>query len=254
MDKNKRYRANDKVIPTNAVLLWIIWVLTMVFLFPGLWHSVDEYAPPDNILSVREESGASWESLEQLNVFTSESGNKHLAPDTKGYYSFIIANEANYPVSYVLNVSDENIHHVPILFRLKDGEGNYLVGSEEEWKDITFLEAINGHMEYQAEKKYTLDWHWAPYSDTIDTAIGIIAQNKLVYTLNFLVLSEQAGAVVSSGAFRFGFGWTDCWLAFLVTLLLLAVILTVTTLVVRYLNKKKYERKMQDTQETAKQM
>lgn len=138
-----------------------------------------------------------WSQIEDLDVFSNPKfkGEKIIAPNSSGSYSFTLKNTANFSIDYEINMLDQNIYKLPMEFRLKKG-GSY-IGGLSKWMDIKELEKITGHLDINARQELTLDWRWnGNLNDANDTAVGLAAaQNEEVkYILNFRVTAVQAGA------------------------------------------------------------
>lgn len=135
----------------------------------------------------------------------SGSGDKVIAPGTKGYYKFNFKNVGNIAVDYncSINVSFDTtgivgINDLPITVRLKDYEGKYLIGSENKWEKISEVQkftdsAIIGKNSYVF---YEFEWCWAFESgnDELDTLLGNISSNgmaKLVVDLSATAVQSE---------------------------------------------------------------
>jgi len=183
---------------TTAVLLVILYLCIFTCAAFSMGYSTDLYQNLENIVVAKESlSQKRWNTLVQLNIFE-DSSNFVLAPGSHGTYSFDISNDVNFPVVYDISIRDENVAKVPMLFRLKNADGNYVVGGQTEWADIAELQQIHGALDYAQSTSYTLDWAWQGDKDTQDTASGIAARQKALYILNFEILSEQNGAPIES--------------------------------------------------------
>lgn len=171
-------------------------LLLMVMLF-GIFAAYviaateENYIPVDNVLVVKESSGKQWSQLGHLNIFDQETeGETIIKPFCFGSYTFTIENKVNQPFRYELTITDENLAQIPMEFRLKGSNGNYIVGSSSQWVGIEDLSDIAGLDERWTSASYTIDWRWKGDQDAIDTDAGIYAQNGAVYTLNFIVQIE----------------------------------------------------------------
>ena len=192
-------RTEWKTLPVmTAVFLLILSLITMVSAAFVIEYISDLFESVESAIYVKEEKTQKrWNSLIQLNVFDDLS-NAVLKPGNSGSYGFEVHNNAEYPIYYELNITDKNIAKVPMQFRLKDGAGNFLVGSEKIWVAISELSKIPGTLDYKDFDTYILDWLWDGTNNTVDTNAGIIAQNKVLYILNFELIAEQNGAPMNS--------------------------------------------------------
>lgn len=177
-----------------------VWVLLTAFLAaPGIARTQAAADTADEALIVVEEgSGERWSRLTRLNIFSNPKygGEKIIAPMSAGAYEFTVQNSARFPFAYTMKISDENPAGIPLLFRLRNGNG-YLVGNETEWATIDGLIDIAGELDRESEDTYTLEWKWTGDDDPLDTSIGIIARESgAEYVLNFNITAEQTGPAV----------------------------------------------------------
>lgn len=138
-------------------------------------------------------SNSQWSHMSQLDIFASleetENG-KILHPQSSGSYTFYIANTYTNPISYILDITDENIAKIPIVFRLKSN-GEYIYGSDSEWVSINSFDLVEGGIQSKARQEFIIDWKWEGNNDAIDTASGIMAQDGISYILNVNVTTER---------------------------------------------------------------
>ena len=195
-------RAPCRLLICALVLLILCCLLTA----PTIGITEAAFNTAGDALIVKEVTGQSWMQLSQLNIFGQDSSeNKVIAPTSSGSYTFTIENSARYPFIYTVMISDENIAQIPMQFRLRNHEGDFIIGSESEWVSITDLEGITGELPYQSSTDYTLDWLWPGIDNEADTASGVEAQEEAVYTLNFNIAAEQSGdAILPDGPAQTG--------------------------------------------------
>ncbi len=111
----------------------------------------------------------------------SSKGDDVIAPGTQGEYTFRLKNTEDVELyySFVIDglLSVENAEHlIPVQVRLKGADGEYLIGSDDEWEDIINLHDISdaGTLKGNSSRYYSLEWQW-PFDcgdDAFDTMLG----------------------------------------------------------------------------------
>ena len=179
-----------------SVFLLIIY-LCVLCIVPLIGSTEASLNTNNSIIVLRERDG-NVNSLGQLNIFSEDDKEGIIAPMGYGSYTFTVENGANFDLDYVLTISDENIHSIPMVYRLKDGVGKYLIGNEESWVSVSEMEAVSNLLSYKGFDEYTLDWAWKTESNLSDTELGVLAQSgKIEYVLNFNIVAEQNGDFVN---------------------------------------------------------
>lgn len=198
----KKIKISSEQIMALAITFAFLALVFGVFAMPYMGVSRPGMGARDNAIAVKEvNTQQRWDLIEQLNVFNDvdTKGEQIIAPDSSGSYPFTIKNDAKFAVKYTLNVFDENLAEVPMVFRLSTDAGTYLCGSEYLWVPVEGLQNVSGKLDYQATDGYVLEWKWAGDSDEVDTAIGVLAQQGMIYTLNFKISAIQNGPAVGYG-------------------------------------------------------
>ena len=107
---------------------------------------------------------------------TSSGEHKVIAPGTRNEHILYITNEfdfaLDYKISYTSSFGDEII--LPILVKLRNNEGKYLIGSESTYGHVKDLKTVDlntvGSNRYQY---YVFEWYWPFESDDEnDTLLG----------------------------------------------------------------------------------
>lgn len=177
-----------------------VTLLTAFFTAPAIAKTRAASDIADEALIVMDDrAGERWSRLTCLNIFSNPDygGGKLVAPMDGGTYEFTVQNNARFPFTYRMDITDENVDGIPMQFRLRDETGKYLVGDADEWSDIVALSDIQGNLEQQASTRYTLEWRWPGDNDPLDTSIGIkAAAGNVQYILNFNITAVQSGPAV----------------------------------------------------------
>ena len=168
-----------------------------------------------------------WETDTNVNIFSayyvneegvitvqSSSNDKVVAPGTSGYYRFDLKNTGNVALDFTCLVTTSVVingaefENLPIVMRLRDYKGNYLIGSADEWEcfDKVSMDTHNMTLGKASYVYYELEWRWAfesevEGSDEFDTFIGNVAAGEGVYlTIDIATTATQStNADVSGG-------------------------------------------------------
>lgn len=189
-------KASTMLLPVLLILL----LLCSLLVAPAIGTTEAAFGTAGDALIVKEASVQDWTQLSQLNIFNQagSDGSRVIAPYSSGSYTFTIENSASFPFRYCVDVTDENLAQIPMLFRLRDHDNKYILGSGTEWVPISALKGIQGDLSHRSSTEYTLDWMWSGTDNSADTASGIFAQSGAVYTLNFNIHAEQSGPAVGT--------------------------------------------------------
>ena len=122
-----------------------------------------------------------WTQISTIDLFKKA---EKLAPGSEGVYRFYVKNGVDASLRYKMSISEENhaAGAIPLEYRLKDGDGNYVAGSADNWLQADALEAVWVNLGKTGIVQYTLEWRW-PYesgtgetlaeNDAADTALGM---------------------------------------------------------------------------------
>ena len=122
-----------------------------------------------------------WTQISTIDLFKKA---EKLAPGSEGVYRFYVKNGVDASLHYKMSISEENhaAGAIPLEYRLKDGDGNYVAGSADNWLQAEALEAVWVDLAKTGIVQYTLEWRW-PYesgsgdtlaeNDATDTALGM---------------------------------------------------------------------------------
>jgi len=111
-----------------------------------------------------------WGQTTQLEIFYNDYFNDiKIAPGVSGEYSFEITNGRGNKIKYNIRLSDMNNYNINMKYRLKK-DGEYVVGDNENWKNVSDINYNNQQLNINKSDKYILEWKWED-SDN-DTLIG----------------------------------------------------------------------------------
>ncbi len=168
----------------------------------------------------------------------SESGAKLIAPGTSNRYNFYVNNTGNVPIEYLMTAeaiinakANGKSYTIPMEARFYNQDGQYLIGSENNWSDMNDMNDIADQKELSVDhyNKYTLEWRW-PFEgdDEFDTLLGNLAAegNELEVIVNLKVTAtadtDAAGGIPKTGDTKNVAWWTGVSVcsAFLIVLIL----------------------------------
>ncbi len=181
---------------------------------------------------------ASYDNESGDMTVNSESGVKVIAPGTSNRYNFYVNNTGNVPIEYVMTAkaiinatADGKSYNIPLEARFYNQNGQYLLGTENNWSEMKDMKNIEDQKELSVDhyNKYTLEWQW-PFEgdDEFDTLLGNLAAegNELEVIVNINVVAtadtDAAGGLPKTGDTKNIAVWTGLCVcsAFLFVLLL----------------------------------
>lgn len=123
----------------------------------------------------------SYENGEGEVTVKSGNGDKVIAPGTSHSFIFSLQNTADTGLDYQMEVEayfaiEGGNENIPVELRLRDYNGNYLIGTAHEFEDLSDVNVATGSGSISAGyiAPYTIEWQWPFESgdDAYDTAIG----------------------------------------------------------------------------------
>lgn len=125
----------------------------------------------------------------QLNIFSNEkfSGQKVIAPMSKGTFNFVVRNDTNEDVVYHVKFVDEMNNFVNMKYRLKL-DNIYIRGNQDKYIEIKELDVEDVILPKDSVSIYTLEWYWES-DDEKDTYAGTQKDDQY-YTLNLYIFSQ----------------------------------------------------------------
>ena len=230
-----------------ACRILAVLLLLLVFLSGSiLTIRLGDFLPNDTniIFLIPKEPGAEsadpnnvWETDTDVNIFSAYSINDEgvitvqssnddnvVAPGTSGYYRFDLKNTGNVALDFTcllttnVEIKGAEFDELPILIRLRDYKGNYLIGSKDKWEcfDKASMEEHAMTIGKGSYVYYELEWRWAfesenSNSDEFDTSIGNISADKGVFlTININTTATQSdeadvlGGIISNDDIKTG--------------------------------------------------
>lgn len=128
-----------------------------------------------------------YENGEEVITVASDSEDKVIAPGTDNSYTFRLKNTGNVSLNYSVMLEVElsdNVTYIPMEVRMRDFNGFYCIGSEEEYAPLEELDGLQDHNTLGAGyyAYYTLEWQWPFESgdDEYDTYLGNLATDEPV--------------------------------------------------------------------------
>lgn len=129
----------------------------------------------------------------------SGNGEKVIAPGTENTYEFALENTGNVALDYTVTMEawfgtkgDPEAIRIPVLARVTDYKGNYLLGTAEAKADVLGLNDVKQSASLGVSKvaPYTLEWEW-PFEtdDAYDTWLGNLAAQGEDITLTIKIMT-----------------------------------------------------------------
>lgn len=203
MEKEK----NNKIF-FNILAVILLFLILLTFLI--LIVRIGNFAPIDkntiflvekNFRVATDDKDKIWDTKSDIDIFDSsitnkdeivivksENGDNLIAPGTFNEYTFNLKNTGNIAIDYDVNMRailkinnvESSFENFPIVVRLKNYNGEYLLGNAETWLSI---EEINdfldkGILGVNNYAYYTLEWKWDGKDDKLDTALGTSAVSR----------------------------------------------------------------------------
>lgn len=142
----------------------------------------------------------SYENGEGQVTVNSHNGEKVIAPGTENEYIFTLKNTGNVGLDYTLEMEayfSDGEKIIPVVARVVDYEGNYLVGSADSFADVLTLNSVSeaGSLSAGYIAPYTLQWQW-PFEgdDEYDTWLGNMAADEdITLTIVIRTTAEYGG-------------------------------------------------------------
>ena len=240
-EQGNMFNQKIKIKKKTSKLAWACRILAVLLLFlvfisgSVLAIRLGDFLPDNmNIIFLipKEPSSESsdpnvvWETDTNVNIFSayyingdgvitvqSSSDDKVVAPGTSGYYRFDLKNTGNVALDFTclvttsIVINGAEFENLPIVIRLRDYKGNYLIGSADEWEcfDKVSMDTHNMTIGKASYVYYELEWRWAfesevEGSDEFDTFIGNVSADKGVYlSINIATTATQSDKADASG-------------------------------------------------------
>lgn len=152
----------------------------------------------------------SYENGEAVVTVESDDEDRVVAPGTENDYTFCLKNNTTAALSYTMSVeayfTPADVQ-IPVETRMKNYDGDWLVGGASAWEEFTALDGVEDAATLSANSYayYTLEWQWPFESgdDEYDTLLGNTAVDEdLTLTVVIRTVAEQdvSGDAESSGS------------------------------------------------------
>lgn len=116
------------------------------------------------------ENNIEWEVTEKVNVFSNPqySYKSIVAPNSEGYYQFIVENTTANSIKYNINFTEINENDINLKYKLKL-DNIYIVGNKDKWVDVSELNLTDVILANTSKNLYVLQWKWIETTDEQDT-------------------------------------------------------------------------------------
>lgn len=166
------------------IIMSILTVLLMVF-----YHFNDIHASNHILIEITDDQGT-WKNSTDIDLFkmsytnsyqnitiNTEQHDKIIAPGSENSYTFEVKNISNKTIDYTLDILVNSYpFHVPIQSRIKENNGRWIIGSEDIYMPIEYLNDVKEtiRLANNTTTYYTIEWKW-PFessNDEYDTYLG----------------------------------------------------------------------------------
>lgn len=188
IDRKRRLR--NGIFATALVILIIATILSAVLLAIRLidYIKVDdrEVLLKSNLDTELDIFSIKYENASGEITVSGMDDQKVVAPGTSVEYTIRLRNKDEMALDYELlpEVSYTSEHTIPILIRMLDTDGNYIVGDAKTWVTVEEFKAIAERRTLLSNEtiEYYFQWRWAFESgdDAYDTFLGNIANTENV--------------------------------------------------------------------------
>ena len=187
--KQKRDRIQKIILLIIIIILLLLWILS--FRLGKIGYQEASNVSTDSIKLIKVfDSDIEMTKDTQLNIFENEkfNGQKIIAPNSKGTYTFCIKNITDTDVIYNILFNDKMKHPINMKYRLKK-DNNYIVGNEARYVEIKDLNINDIIITKDSINVFTLEWYWED-NDKKDTIVGSQKSDQY-YTLNLGIYSKE---------------------------------------------------------------
>ena len=170
-----------------------------------------------------------------ITVSGMDKGEDVVAPGTEEEYVLRLKNEDDVDIRYVLTAGQSfyTEDEVPLLIRLADEHGNFLLGSEEEWVKVSALNDLvyKGMIPVDEVESLFFHWKWEFEGDDVyDTYLGNLTGEDIagVNVAFWLECTGDATEAMSENIFvHHSHNWGCCYCCYLAWIILLIALVTV---------------------------
>lgn len=101
-----------------------------------------------------------------------------IAPGSENSYEFVIKNKNNFDVTIDISFEEVNDKNINMQYKLRNN-GNYLLGSENNYETIKDKKITNIKLSAKSQKKYILDWKWIDSHNDTEIGLDVTSNYKL---------------------------------------------------------------------------
>lgn len=221
-------------LATVLVLALLLLLLTFVVLASRLYDMAtrDKYAVDLGIGMDGEVElfNIEYEGLNDEITVQGVNGENVVAPGTTVSYDIRLRNRDDVIIDFVMEPEAEYLNEspVPIVIKLKDSFGNYILGDDDNWVSVLELNDVTHFGSIHPSEIYTyhLTWLWTfengEEGNKYDTFLG--NQNGEILPGLAVRLNTESTASVGAHGFTFWDNFGCCWCCYVVWLLVLIIL------------------------------
>ena len=222
------------VIGLLALLTVVSSVLLTIRLINFIKVDNNEILLTSNLDSEFDLFSASYENESGEVSVKGADGQKVIAPGTSVEYTIRLRNTDSTAIDYELvpDIDFTAVKEIPILIRMHDADGNYIIGDEQTWVSVQNIPEVSDKKTLLKgeSKEYYFIWKWDFESgnDEYDTELGIgSVDGNFGVSVSFDLHSEANTTIGANGGFvRSGLG-EIIFIASAILILLASIVLLI---------------------------
>lgn len=244
MEENKNHiRFVKSMVGVALAILLILTILVSTLLSIRLvdYIKIDER---EVILKSNTDAEVELFAIEYKNItgeitVSSIDGTKVVAPGTSVDYTVYLRNKDTVAIDYqlILDISYTSEHPVPLLVRMLNEDGEYLIGDAKTWVPAHELGVPTERETLMKgeSREYILQWKWEFESgnDEYDTMLGSSAIATNIGISMSLNIHAEANTSIEDNGGIFGSGLGDFIFDGLILILLIVAIILLITVIVK---------------------
>ncbi len=143
------------------------------------------FGEDNNNFEVISEDGT-WNATNDLRIFSNPAYEFKdiIAPGSSNVYNFMIKNNVDAKIQYNILFTEDNKHHIPMVFKLKKND-EYVLGNEKKWLDIDNFILESNELNVNSNDSYSLEWRWKDSKK--DENIGMV---EAIYNLHITIQAK----------------------------------------------------------------
>lgn len=246
---NKNNRFTKGIVSTVLVILVLLTIISAILLTVRLVNYIKiddkEVLLQSNLSTQLELFSVQYENASGEITVSGMDGQKVVAPGTSVDYTIRLRNKDRVAVNYELvpDVTYTSEYVVPILVRMLDNDGKYIIGDAKTWATVEEIAMISEQktLVKGESTEYVFQWKWdfEAGNDEYDTLIGSIGNEENIgISVKFDLHAEANTDIGANG------GVMDSGLGYVIIagISFVLLIVAITLMIIYIVKKRKSER------------